>query len=51
MGFLTPHFDKIYALTRILAGAMFTLHGMQKVLGMFGGPPAEAGLRTARALS
>lgn len=42
MGFLTPHFDKIYALTRILAGMMFTLHGMQKVLGMFGGAPAEA---------
>ena len=39
MGFLTPHFDKIYAVTRILAGTMFTFHGMQKVLGMFGGPP------------
>ena len=37
MGFLEGHTDKIYAALRIMAGAMFTLHGMQKVLGFFGG--------------
>ena len=42
MGFLTPHFEKIYAATRILAGLMFMSHGMQKVLGLFGGPPEDA---------
>ena len=39
MGFLSPHFDKIYAATRILAGLMFMFHGLHKVFGLFGGPP------------
>ena len=42
MGFLTPHADKIYAATRILAGLMFMAHGLQKVFGLWGGVPAEA---------
>ncbi len=42
MGFLTPHFDKIYAAMRILTGVMFSMHGMQKLLGLFGGPPEGA---------
>jgi putative oxidoreductase len=39
MGFLTPHADKIYAATRILAGLMFMAHGLQKVFGLWGGLP------------
>lgn len=39
MGFLKPHADKIYALTRILAGLMFMAHGLQKIFGLFGGVP------------
>jgi putative oxidoreductase len=39
MGFLTPHLDKIYAALRIFAGLMFMAHGLQKVLGLFGGVP------------
>lgn len=42
MGFLTPHADKIYAATRILAGSMFMAHGLQKIFGLFGGVPAGA---------
>ncbi|HVS32559.1 MAG TPA: DoxX family protein [Thermoanaerobaculia bacterium] len=32
---------KILGATRILAGIMFATHGAQKVLGVFGGVPAE----------
>jgi putative oxidoreductase len=42
MAFLTPHADKIYAATRILAGLMFMAHGLQKIFGLWGGVPAEA---------
>ena len=42
MEFLKPHFEKIYAATRILAGLMFVQHGLQKLFGVFGGPPADA---------
>lgn len=42
MGFLKPHLEKIYAVTRILAGLMFMAHGLQKIFGLFGGVPAEA---------
>lgn len=34
--------DTIYALMRIVAGFLFACHGAQKVLGLFGGAPAEA---------
>jgi putative oxidoreductase len=37
MKFLKTNLDKVYALLRIVAGAMFSLHGMQKILGLFGG--------------
>jgi putative oxidoreductase len=33
---------KILALTRILSGVMFTCHGAQKLLGVFGGVPPGA---------
>ncbi len=33
---------QIHAITRILVGVMFACHGAQKLLGAFGGPPAEA---------
>jgi putative oxidoreductase len=42
MDFLQPHADKIYALTRILAGLMFMQHGFQKIFGWFGGAPEGA---------
>ena len=42
MGFLKPHLEWIYAVTRILAGLMFMAHGLQKIFGMFGGAPADA---------
>jgi len=42
MGFLEPHQEKVYAGLRILTGLLFLQHGLQKVFGLFGGPPAEA---------
>src|SRR5512145_393053 len=33
---------RILAVTRILSGIMFACHGAQKVLGLFGGVPADA---------
>jgi len=42
MGFLKPHAERIYALFRIMIGFMFTLHGMQKLFGLFGGTPPGA---------
>lgn len=39
MAFLRPHAEKIYAVTRILAGLMFMAHGLQKIFGLFGGTP------------
>jgi putative oxidoreductase len=40
--FLNPYEGRIYALLRIVAGFLFTCHGLQKIFGLFGGPPAEA---------
>ncbi len=42
MGFLKPLDGTIYALARILTGLLFLQHGLQKIFGLFGGPPAEA---------
>jgi len=39
MGFLRPWEGMIYAVMRILVGLLFMEHGLQKILGMFGGPP------------
>jgi len=33
---LSPFADKAYALLRIIAGLMFSFHGMQKIFGLFG---------------
>ena len=41
LGFLDTHRDKIYALTRMVVGFLFLLHGAQKLFGAFGGPPGE----------
>ena len=35
MNLLSKHEDNIYALLRIISGALFTFHGLQKVLGWF----------------
>ncbi|HBZ68960.1 MAG TPA: LuxR family transcriptional regulator [Deltaproteobacteria bacterium] len=40
MPFLARWPEEIYALTRILFGLLFLCHGLQKILGMFGGAPA-----------
>lgn len=42
MGFLTPHADKIYAAFRIMAGLLMLQHGLQKIVGLFGGIPEAA---------
>ncbi|HBT84054.1 MAG: DoxX family protein [Desulfuromonadales bacterium GWD2_61_12] len=34
MKWLTGYADQVYALMRIVAGAMFAFHGMQKILGI-----------------
>jgi len=39
MGFLRPWEGMIYAVMRVLVGLLFMQHGLQKILGMFGGPP------------
>jgi putative oxidoreductase len=39
MPFLARWSEEIYALTRILFGLLFMCHGLQKILGLFGGPP------------
>jgi len=41
-GFMRPYGSQTYALMRIIFGLLFMSHGLQKVLGMFGGAPAEA---------
>lgn len=40
MGFLRPWEGRIYAVMRILVGLLFMEHGLQKIFGLFGGPPA-----------
>ena len=42
IAWLSASAPRILGLTRILSGTMFALHGSQKVLGLFGGAPAEA---------
>jgi putative oxidoreductase len=41
-GFMRPFGSQTYALMRIIFGLLFMSHGLQKVLGLFGGAPAEA---------
>lgn len=36
---LSGHADKLFAALRILTGALFAIHGAQKVLGVLGGTP------------
>ena len=40
-GFLSKNSEYIFAITRILIGLNFVTHGAQKLLGAFGGAPAE----------
>ncbi|HTY17007.1 MAG TPA: DoxX family protein [Myxococcota bacterium] len=40
--FMRPYSTHTYALLRIITGLLFMSHGLQKVLGMFGGAPAAA---------
>jgi putative oxidoreductase len=39
--FLKPFEGPIYGALRILVGLLFLAHGLQKLFGLFGGPPAE----------
>ena len=41
MEFLTALRAHIFALTRIVTGLLFAMHGGQKLFGLFGGAPAE----------
>jgi putative oxidoreductase len=41
MQFLNAYREPIFALTRIVVGFLFALHGAQKLFGLFGGAPAE----------
>ncbi len=41
MEFLKRHQEQVFALTRIIVGLLFALHGAQKLFGLFGGAPAE----------
>lgn len=43
MDFLVRFEQPIYAAMRIVVGFLFGCHGAQKLLGLFGGPPAEMG--------
>ena len=39
LGFMRKAEDPAYALLRAVSGAAFSIHGFQKVLGLFGGDP------------
>jgi putative oxidoreductase len=41
MEFLSAWRPQIFALTRIVTGLLFSMHGAQKLFGFFGGAPAE----------
>jgi putative oxidoreductase len=41
VGFLKPYQEQIYALTRIVAGLMFMLHGLDKLLLVLGGESSQ----------
>jgi len=43
---LAPHGERAYAAMRIVAGALFTFHGLQKIFGLLGGqqPPVMSQL-------
>lgn len=41
MKFLSKYADSSYALLRIVAGFLFSIHGMQKVLGLFTDEPTK----------
>ena len=38
---LTRHAETLYALLRILSGAAFSCHGLQKIFGLLAGEPAR----------
>jgi len=40
--FMKPYGSHSYALMRIIFGLLFMSHGLQKIVGLFGGVPAEA---------
>jgi len=39
VNFLRPWEGTIYGIFRLLAGLLFMQHGLQKIFGLFGGPP------------
>jgi putative oxidoreductase len=40
---LAPWADTSYAVLRVISGALFSFHGMQKMFGLFGKSPPEVG--------
>lgn len=44
MGFLRPYEDRVYALLRMVAGLLFLMHGVQKLMAGGAPPQMPAGL-------
>ncbi len=43
MGFLGKYTEQLYAVLRIVAGFLFTCHGLQKIFGLLGGQKVPPG--------
>jgi putative oxidoreductase len=41
MKFLDSYHDQIFAVSRMVFGFMFAMHGLKNAFGFFGGPPAD----------
>src|SRR5205807_4032346 len=46
MNFLNRYADTVYCLMRLIVGLMLACHGLQLVLGMFGGMPGSEEMLT-----
>ena len=46
MNALNRYADPVFCITRLIVGLMLACHGMQLVLGMFGGMPGSGGAMT-----
>jgi hypothetical protein len=41
---------QIFAVSRMVFGFLFAMHGLKNAFDMFGGPPAQSGIREKRVL-